>query len=235
MGTHSLHKPKCLTRLDTGETILSRQLRLLLAAGVKRLVISTGPLPEMVEAEAAVAAPEADIVYVWNPEYRRTNYIYSIYLAREHLRNDILLLHGDLVFDDTLLPEVLTCADSGVTVFPGLPLPEKDFKAVTKAGKVSGIGISFFTAAVALQPLYLLRAKDWRVWAAEIENFVARGRTDCYAEDAFNQVSDRCSLLPLAVAGERCLEIDTPEDLARANLLLAEWGKGNIIKGEDGN
>jgi phosphoenolpyruvate phosphomutase len=232
MGAQSAARPKCLIRLDTGETILSRQLRLLLAAGIDEFVLTTGPFAEMVEAEAAAAAPGADIICVPNPEYADTNYIYSIFLAKDYLAADILLLHGDLVFDDSILPETLACSGSRVTVFPDIPLPEKDFKAIISANKVVKIGISFFIDSVALQPLYLLRAQDLRVWLSEIENFVAQGNKNCYAEDAFNSVSAGCSLQPLFIRGERCLEIDAPDDLTRANLLLAKWS-GKNVKGED--
>jgi phosphoenolpyruvate phosphomutase len=41
------------------------------------------------------------IAFVKNPIYDKTNYIYSIYCAREGLEDtDVVLMHGDLVFSE---------------------------------------------------------------------------------------------------------------------------------------
>lgn len=45
--------------------------------------------------------------FVKNELYKDTNYIYSIYCAREYLDDDILLMHGDLVFESAVLDFVV--------------------------------------------------------------------------------------------------------------------------------
>ena len=48
------------------------------------------------------------ITFINNPRYAETNYIYSIYCAREALRDDdLLLMHGDLVFEPSVLEEIM--------------------------------------------------------------------------------------------------------------------------------
>jgi phosphoenolpyruvate phosphomutase len=128
-----------------------------------------------------------------------------------------------------LISEVLNNDSSAVTIFPDISTMNKDFKAVIDNGKVKAIGVSFFDKAVSLQPLYLLRLNDWEIWLREIERFVTLGQVKVYAEDAFNEISSRCSLLPLSVDGERCLEIDDLNDLDRVNLLLTKWEKNKQI------
>ena len=71
-----------------------------------------------------------------NPRCRETNYIYSIYCAREHLDDDIILMHGDLVFENEVFDRVMASEVSCMTVSSTLPLPEKDFKAQVVDGKV---------------------------------------------------------------------------------------------------
>ena len=58
--------------------------------------------------------------FVENPIYDKTNYIYSMYLAREYLKDDILLLHGDLVFDKKLYGVSYSAVDDYVRLFAGL-------------------------------------------------------------------------------------------------------------------
>ncbi len=161
--------------------------------------------------------------FVKNPVYDRTNYIYSIYCAREVLKDDdILLMHGDLVFENAVLDQVLASEDSCMTVSSTVPLPEKDFKAVIHDNRIEKVGIEFFEDALAAQPLYKLKKEDWKIWLDRIETFCERKETSCYAENAFNEVSDQCLIRPLDVEDSLCAEIDNPEDLEKVSARLKE-------------
>jgi phosphoenolpyruvate phosphomutase len=161
--------------------------------------------------------------FVNNPLYRETNYIYSIYCAREHLQDtDLLLMHGDLVFEPSVLDDIMNCPRSCMKVSSTLPLPDKDFKAVVKDGRVQAVGIEFFDSAMEAQALYKLNAADWKVWLDKICDFCEHDNRKCYAEKAFNEISDRCPVYALDVQDRLCSEIDTPEDLAVVSSRLWE-------------
>lgn len=222
MGDATRQQPKCLTELPGQETILGRQLRQLAAAGVREAVITTGPFGDILERYCAGLGLPLRLTFVPNPRYRETNYIYSIHCAREHLDGDILLLHGDLVFETAVLAAALASEASCMAVSAALPLPAKDFKAVVRDGRIVQVGVEFFEDAVAAQPLYKLRRQDWAVWQARIEAYCARGSVKCYAENALNEVTDACTLTPLDVGEALCAEVDTPEDLAAVTARLRE-------------
>jgi len=204
-----ISKPKCLTNIHGGETILSRQLRFLTDAGLSNIVITTGPFEDTIKQNA----PQA--LFANNPEYMTTNYIYSIYLAHELLDDDLLLLHGDLVFEKNTLDAILHREDSCVIVQDVFPLPEKDFKAEIINGKVTRIGVNIFDNAKASQPLYKLMHSDWLQWLNEIIRFVREGQVGCYAEDALPR-----NILYPCLSTSLCREIDTPEDLMQVKSLL---------------
>ena len=88
MGALTKNQPKCMTELTDGETILSRQLRLLSDCGIQEAVITTGAFDEAVAEYCKSLELPLDISFVKNPLYDRTNYIYSIYCARELLRDE---------------------------------------------------------------------------------------------------------------------------------------------------
>ena len=224
MMSMSESSPKCMTELSTGQTILSRQIKQLELHGIREICITTGPFADKLERHAYEASGSASLCFVNNPDYSSTNYIYSIYLAKEFLLDDIILLHGDLVFSSDVLGDILSFPGSAAVVSSILPLPKKDFKAVIADGLVSAIGIEFFSEAVASQPLYKLNKKDWLIWLSEIESFVLRGEKGCYAENAFNSVSRRCSVYPFDVKERLCAEIDTPEDYDFVNAILMSTG-----------
>lgn len=214
MGDITQLHPKCMTEIAPGETILSRQLGLLADFGIQEAVITTGPFEESLISYVQSLNLPIHCEFVRNDRYMETNYIFSIYLARHLLDSDIILMHGDLVYDAAVLSKLLAFTGSCMTVSSTLPLPEKDFKAVLSGNFISAVGIEFFGEnAVAAQPLYLLRKESWRIWLDEIISFCENGTNTCYAENALNQVSGKMELAPLDVKDLLCAEIDTEGDL----------------------
>ena len=136
MGVLTSEHPKCMTEISARETILSRQLRMLADAGITDVVMTTGAFDSVLVSYCNSLELPLHITFVKNPVYDRTNYIYSIYCAREYLRDTaVILMHGDLVFENTVLDDVLASAQSCMTVSTSLELPEKDFKAVIADGR----------------------------------------------------------------------------------------------------
>lgn len=220
MGELTAKQPKCMVEIDAGETIISRQLHMLREAGIKEVVITTGAF-EAVFKEYVLSLKLPFIYhFVYNPEYRTTNYIYSIYLARKYLQDDLLLLHGDLVFEQNALEKILDCQDSVVAVSSSAELPEKDFKAIVKNGIVEKVGIEFFENAYASQPIYKLHKEDWEMWLEKIVEYCESGKRGCYAEAALNEVTEKGFLKACDLKEMLCMEVDTSEDRDKIVKLL---------------
>ena len=222
MGVLTSEHPKCMTEISATETILSRQLTQIRDAGIREVVITTGLFDLVLTNYCHSLGMDLHYTFVKNPIFDQTNYIYSIYCAREFLDDDLILMHGDLVFETTVFDRVVASPVSCMTVSSTQPLPEKDFKAVVKDDRIEAVGIEFFDDAMAAQPLYKLLKDDWKVWLDQIISFCETDQRRCYAENAFNQVSDRCCIHPLDVMNALCAEIDNPEDLAVVSVRLRE-------------
>ena len=214
MGVLTKEHPKCMTDISDTDTILSRQLRQLSECGITDVVITTGFFDEAIKEYCSLLDLPLNYTFVKNPLYDKTNYIYSIYLARDHLDDDIILMHGDLVFQDIVLDDVVEKKDSCMVVSSTLELPEKDFKAVVIDGKIQKVGVEFFDNAVAAQPLYKLFKSDWTKWLDKIVEYCEAGTVSCYAENALNEITGSCVILPHDVGCILCGEIDTPGDLS---------------------
>ena len=223
MGVLTSEHPKCMTEISRNETILSRQLRMITDAGIEDVVITTGYYDDVLISYCRYLKLPLRISFVKNPLYDKTNYIYSIYCAKEQLKeDDIVLMHGDLVFENAVFEAVTSSEDSCMTVSSTVELPEKDFKAVISDGRITKVGIEFFDNAIAAQPLYKIKRTDWLIWLSNIEKFCESDNRMCYAENAFNEVSARCFIKPLDIGNLLCAEIDTPEDLAVVSNKLSE-------------
>ena len=222
MGVLTSEHPKCMTEISARETILSRQLKLLSEAGVKEVVMTTGYFDSVLVNYCKELDYPINFTFVNNPRYADTNYIYSIYCAKDHLDDDIILMHGDIVFEASVLDDIIAAEGSCMKVSSTVPLPDKDFKAVVHDGKVKAVGIEFFDSAMEAQALYKLDKEDWKVWLDRICRFCEEGNTSVYAENALNEVSDKCGITAFDVRERLCTEIDTPEDLAVVKAKLAE-------------
>ena len=229
MGVITKEHPKCMTEISHRNTILSRQLRQLASYGIEEVVMTTGYYDKVLVDYCNVLHLPLKFTFVNNPLYAETNYIYSIYCAKELLKDDdIILMHGDLVFENLVLDAVIDTPHSCMAVSSTLSLPEKDFKAVVRDGRIEKVGIEFFDNALAAQPLYKILKEDWQVWLANIEKYCESDNRKCYAENAFNEVSGLCKIYPCDVMDMLCAEIDTPEDLEVVSKKLAEVNERTV-------
>jgi len=224
MGDITSTHPKCMTEIGQNETIVSRQLMLLKECGIKDIIMTTGYFDEVLKNYCDSLGLNLNISYVNNPQYRETNYIYSIYNARNYLHDDIIMMHGDLVFTLSILKRIIEANKSVMTVSSTIPLPEKDFKAVIHE-HIEKIGIDYFNNSLSAQPLYKIKKEDWEIWLNNIINFCKNSNVKCYAENAFNEVSDKCRIYPLDVKDELCNEIDNPKDLENIKNKLKKIGE----------
>lgn len=222
MGVLTSEHPKCMTEIGSGDTILSRQLKLIAGTGIEEVVMTTGYYDAVLVNYCNSLDLPLEFTFVKNPVYNETNYIYSIYCAREYLDDDILLMHGDLVFENEVMDRVMASKSSCMTVSSTLPLPEKDFKAQVKNGKVMTVGVDIFNEAMEAQALYKLDKKNWKIWLDKIIEFCEAGNTKVYAEDALNELAGAADIAALDVQNLLCSEIDNPEDLAVVSNKLKE-------------
>lgn len=220
--------PKCMTRISESDTILSRQLKLLHKAGIDDIIITTGYLDDVLVDYCGSLDLPLKFTFVKNPLYSETNYIYSIYCAREFLDDDIFLMHGDIVFEMSVLDDMLAVNESCMKVSSTLPVPEKDFKAVYSGDRVVRVGVEFFDCCYEAQAFYKLNRADWKIWLDRITEFCENGMRSCYAENAFNEVSDCCNIRIFDCMDRLCAEIDNQEDLAAVKSKLSAISKRTV-------
>ncbi len=213
MGHMTSEQPKCMTKISEKDTILSRQLRQLVEYGIEDVVMTTGHFDEILIRYCLSLGLPLKFTFVKNEKYSETNYIYSIYGAREYLNDDLILMHGDLVFDNQVLELLLNSEKSCMAVSSTQPIPAKDFKAVIKDGRIHCIGIEFFQDVLAAQPFYKMYYSDWKIWLDAIIEFCENDNVKCYAENAYNMIADKCNIAPIDVRHLLCNEVDCEADL----------------------
>ena len=98
--------PKCLTEVG-GLPILERLVNNLREHGIERLVVVIGHLGDCIRDFLNDKVGDMRVDYIPSPKYRTTNNIYSLWLAREQIREPFFLVESDLVFDASMLEDML--------------------------------------------------------------------------------------------------------------------------------
>lgn len=219
-------RPKCLVPVGD-ETILARQVRLLAAAGVTRLVLSTGFAAEAVH--AALAGAPLPVTFVHNPDYASTQNIVSLHRALAVLdAGDVVKLDGDVVFTEALLPRVLRRSDGAVVaVDDRQPVRDEAMKVRARGGAAEAFGKGIAPADAMGESIGI----EWFSDAARgeltaaVAAAVAAGRTDLYYEDVYAEVIGRGVRMACVGVGDLpWTEVDDPADLARAIALVRAAG-----------
>jgi histidinol-phosphate/aromatic aminotransferase/cobyric acid decarboxylase-like protein/choline kinase len=154
LGGFSETHPKPLLEIN-GTPILANCLARLKEAGVEEVVLVVGHFADQIKAFAGEDHSGLKIRYIESEKFATTNNIYSLWLARDELNEDILLVEADIFFDGKLLP-ALQDADAGnvaaVALFArgmdGAVVTRDDRGFVTKLieGKEQGPGFDYSAA-----------------------------------------------------------------------------------------
>lgn len=213
--------PKPLIKINK-KTILERIIDSLIKNGIKDFIITTGYLEEEIKSFVQKKYPNLKVTYVKNPKYATTNAIYSLWLTHNAIKGeDAILMHSDLIYDPDLISGIIKSQKSSALIQKVGALPPKDFKARIKNNLVEKISVdvkgkdAFFCA-----PIYKFTKKDFKRLFQEIDKFITKGKTDCYAEEAFNKIPNQIKLYPVYYQNRLCMEIDDFEDLTKAKRIL---------------
>lgn len=208
------HIPKCLVKIET-KTIIDLELESLMTLGIKEIIVTIGYHEQKVRQHLSQYSGSFKTIFVHNKYYDSTNYIYSLWLARDLIDDDVLLLHGDLLFDNNLPKRLIESRfENTVLVNKKIPPPEKDYKAVVNGNIVKKIGVNIKEKqAWFCAPIYKLSSAFFRRWMTEIDAYVAAGKVNCYAEEVWNNLWGDLELRAVFYDREFCMEIDTIEDL----------------------
>ena len=99
---------KCMVKVN-GISIIERTLRILDRKALNKIVIVVGYEGQKLVNYIKSLNVATPITYIWNNDYEKTNNIYSLSLAKEHLcEDDTILLESDLVFDEAIIDGMLT-------------------------------------------------------------------------------------------------------------------------------
>lgn len=224
-------KPKCLLQIGA-ESLLNRYFRCFSSAGIDSVVVVTGYKHELVVQELDSLDFSGDIEIIHNPEFEKGSVV-SLWAAQAALDNDVLLMDADVYFEQDILAKAsssdkqdfflldTTSVNDGEAVMVGFENETATALARGLSGDYPVLG-----EMVGFTRLSQNAARKMRAVLAEQ---MRQENLEIGYEFLFPQLFDACSISYELVDGLRWVEIDFPEDVARAqalDALINEAGPG---------
>ncbi len=220
----TLDAPKCLTEVG-GVPILERLVDNLRAQGFDRLVVVIGHLGDRIQEFLRHHAVGMRVDYVINPDYLTTNNIYSLWLARQQIREPFLLVESDIVFETRMLDNMLQPDKIAVSrILPWMNGarvelgPGKRVTCFSLCGDMCGDVCQYKTVNI-----YSLSFNSWKKIEKRLSRYVSEGKLGEYYEAVFAEMVTDGSLSFDAVFfdADRWYEIDTRTDLHEAEHMFS--------------
>ena len=226
--------PKCLIPIN-GKPIILYQLECIEKSGIGECLIVTGFKGEQVERHFGSQFGNTKLIYIKNDCFEETNNIYSLWLARHHLLENIILLEGDILFEPHLLEEMqrslhpnLAVVDTfqppmnGTIIFANSGIATAMILKINQPvdfdyrGALKTVNIYAFSR-VTLQDHLLPALEDW----------VSKGQTNQFYEAPIAQLIAQEDLLIAThlIGNGNWAEIDEPGDIRKAEEIAARWVK----------
>ena len=210
--------------------ILERLVSCLSQQGFKRLVVVTGHLENRIRDFLGTRAGGLAIDYVSSPLYDTTNNIYSLWMAREAIREPFLLVESDIVFDVSLLDGMLRPGRVAVARMKswmnGSTVTVDQFQQVKAFW--NGTAAPLDEISYKTVNIYSLSLSSWHRIIKRLEQHISAGGVNDFYEIVFaKMVADgSLSFQTVSFDDNSWYEIDTVEDLAKAEKIFSRYPYG---------
>lgn len=211
--------PKCMIEVN-GVKIIDNAIKNVVGLEIKKLVVVTGFMNEMLEAHIQSNwAEKFDVInFIHSPVYETTNNVYSFWLARDYFTEPFILMESDVFFDENILtPEKLRgnskwFADAFTEKLDGCMLSANDSMMVEKIeiirkekpstynNKFKSIGILFLN-------------EDWTKFNKLLDQYIEEGNTNTYHDIFFANNLSSIHFEIANIEGNKWFEIDDENDL----------------------
>lgn len=232
LGKLTANDTKCMVRLG-GVPIIDRMISQIISNGINKITLVVGYKADHLIEHLSGRFPGAEIGFIRNTIYDKTNNIYSLSLAKDLLmEDDTILLESDLVFEDGILERILD------NDYPDLALVDKYESwmdgTVVKLGEdntivnfISKKAFDFGEADKYYKTVNIYKfSKSFSrgKYVPFLEAYCKSLGNNEYYEQVLKVISllDNPQLKALMLDGEKWYEIDDIQDLDIAEALFAE-------------
>jgi choline kinase len=218
--------PKCLLKVGN-KTILEHTLENIIANNISDIIIVTGYLENQVKYYVKEKFPKLNVTFIFNELYATTNNIYSLWLAKDALLgDDMLLMDSDIIFDRKIIAELVNSRYINCLALKRHVVGTEEIKVkADRNGRIleiskevnpsdtigESIGIELFNRCSLIELFNIINRK------ITIEN-----KVNIFYEAAFQEIiNNKGDIFIVDITPYYCIEIDTESDLETANQIMS--------------
>lgn len=213
-------KPKCL--LEVAEKpLLAYQVEAFALAGIEDIIVVSGYLHEqLVQFARSIALERGEITIVRNTRFLDTNNMYSLWLTKSLLNQDLILANGDVLFDPSILTDMLANKNDNLVASDAGSYREENMKIKTIDGRIVCINKRLskndsFATSLDLYKISKIEVK--RLFDLMEANYINKNDLNQWTEVALQDLFGEEIFYPFDIGARSWIEIDTYSDLANAS------------------
>lgn len=213
--------PKCLLTIG-GKTLLEMTIDNILKNGINEFIMVTGYRENMIKEFIGQRYPGLNIRYLTNSDYENNNNSYSLWMTKDYITGDSLLLDSDILFDYRIISKLLESPHiDSLAVTTNHKLGEEEIKVIIdSANKIQHIGKHLDPAECFGESIGIERFSlpfFTRLGAVLERKIAGENNVNEFYEASFQETYDLGNAMyAVDVSEYKCMEIDFPEDLIRA-------------------
>jgi choline kinase len=209
--------PKCLLEFGP-KTLLEYAIESFKNEGIEEILLVTGFKEESIRA-LVERRGFSHIKYVRNSDYLKTNTAFSLNLALKHMDDDFIQINGDVIFDPTILSDLLGHPEKNcVVVDNSIDLDMEEVKVIGLNGIISRIGKDLDPSKCMGEAIGINKiARDTipRL-SQEFDALEKKGELNHFFEKGFDLLSDKTDSFGILLTDKLWTEIDTLNDFNHA-------------------
>ena len=212
LGPKAKGRPKALQRVGN-RTLIEHQLEALSAEGVGPVVVVTGHGADQIRTVLGDS-----VEYVFNDVAADTNSLYSLWLARDWLQEDVLLLNCDVLFHPDILKRLLRASGNALAYDSTSVSGAEQTKVGLRGRNVADLGKDFPETGARGENVGIIKLNTEGALAlkAKSEAIIRDGGHMTWVTEAVRGILAEVDVEGVNVAGLPWVEIDFPYDLSKA-------------------
>jgi choline kinase len=224
------HIPKCLLKAGN-KSILEMAIENILATGNSEIIIVTGYLENKIREFILEKFPGTTVTFIHNSLFTSTNNIYSLWLAKDEvIGDDMMMMDSDIIFDKLIITELLMSGYKNCLALKRHEVHDEEIKVKTDAeGRVLEIGKNVSPEDAAGESIGIeIFGKETlpELFGILSQMVVTEKKVNLFYEAAFQRLADnKKDLFVVDISEFLCMEIDTREDLLLADELIRSHKK----------
>lgn len=213
--------PKCLLKVGS-KTILEMTLDNIIKNGINDFVMVTGYRENMIKEFIRSNNPGINVKFLTNPDYENNNNSYSLWMTKDHIKGDCILLDSDILFDYRIISKLLAAEHPDcLAVNCNHKLGEEEIKVIVDSThKILHIGKDPDPSKSMGESIGIERfSHDFFKKLGKVldRKIVKESNVNEFYEVSFQELINRGNgIFAVDVSEYRSMEIDTPADLERA-------------------